>query len=136
VLALFVLGVIAGGLATHLFYAKQLPARGEPGPFFGEFLRRGLDLSREQERQIQEILFRTRHEAAELRQELRPRVHELMEEATREIEQVLTPEQREAFARMRQRQRRRTEQLLLGPPGGHAGRGPGPRPRRRPRADP
>lgn len=140
VLALFVLGIIAGGLATHLFYAKQLRHPGPPprmaSRFVEQFLLRGLDLSGEQERQIQEILQRTRRQAAELRQELRPKVHELMEEAIREIEQVLTPEQRQAFARMRQRQRRRTEQFLLGPPGQgpeHSGRPPH---RRRPPADP
>ncbi len=139
VLALFALGVIAGGLATHLFYAKNLGRPGRPPwvpPKIFEEPLRGLDLSREQEHEIREILRRTRREAAALREELRPRVHELMEKAVREIEQVLTPEQREAFARMRQRQRRRTEQFLLGPPGEHPGRGPGPPRRRRPLADP
>ncbi len=140
VLALFLLGVAAGMLATHLFYARQLRHPGGPpfvaSRFFGEFLFRRLDLEPEQRREIEEILQRTGREAARLRRELRPQVQQLMEEATQEIERVLTPEQREAFARMRKRQRRRTEQFLLGPPGPHRGLGPRAPQRRRPPSRP
>ncbi|MEE8138889.1 MAG: hypothetical protein V3R89_06870 [Thermoanaerobaculia bacterium] len=140
VLALFLLGVAAGVLATHLFYARQLRDPGGPpflaSRFFGELLARRLDLTPEQEQEIQVILRRTRWEAAQLRRDLRPQVRDLMDEATREIEQVLTPEQREAFARMRERQRRRSEQFLLGPPGPHPDPGRRPLNRRRPLSQP
>ena len=136
VLALFLLGIAAGVLATHLFYARQLRHAGGPpflgSRFFGEFVVRRLDLTPEQEREIQGILGRTRRQAAEMRRDLRPKVRRLMEGATREIEGVLTPEQREAFAFMRERQRRRTEQFLLGPPESRPGRGGRPPHRSRP----
>lgn len=142
VVGLFLLGMAAGVLATHLYYARQLQGPGGPpmmaGRFFSHRLERRLGLTPEQKGEIDAILERTRRQADALRGELRPRVRELMEEANEEIEQVLTPAQREAWDELRRDHRRRADQFLLGPPPhgpGHGpgpGPGPGPRPRRRP----
>jgi hypothetical protein len=53
-----------------------------------------------------------------------PRVRELMESTSDEIAALLTPEQREEFERMRERQRRPLERLFLGPGGRGRNRGP------------
>ena len=72
---------------------------------------------------IDDVITATRAQAAELRQEMLPRVRDLMDEALEEIEQILTPEQREAYDRLRRFQRRGLEMLVLGPggPGGPRG---------------
>ncbi len=140
VVALFVSGIAIGALGTHLYYAYRV--RGPIGPpamgagFFVERLERRLDLTPEQAAEIDAILERTHETAAEMRRDLRPRIEELMERTADEIRGVLTDEQREAFEKLRQRDRRRIELQMLGPPGPHGhdhGRGPGPPPRRRPR---
>ena len=91
-----------------------------------------LDLSAEQAEAIDEVIAKTREQAAELRHEMLPRVRNLMDETLEEIEQILTPEQREAYDRLRRFQRRRLEMFVLGPggPGGPRG-GPHRRGRRR-----
>lgn len=135
VVGLFLLGMAAGVLATHLYYARQLQSPGGvpmmAGRFFSHRLERRLGLTAEQKDEIDAILKRTRRQADELRGELRPRVHELMEQANEEIEAVLTPAQREAYEELRRQHGRRADQFLLGPPPHGPGPGPGHGPRRR-----
>ncbi len=140
VVGLFLSGIVIGALGTHLYYAYRLRAPGGPpamaAGLFVERLERRLDLRPEQAAEIEAILDRTHEAAAEMRRDLRPRVEELMERTADEIRAVLTAEQREAFDLLRRRERRRTDFLLLGPPGPHGHDhvpGPGPPPRRRPR---
>jgi Spy/CpxP family protein refolding chaperone len=134
VVALFVSGVVIGALGMHLYYAERLIRPGAPpmmaARMLGGHLERRLDLSVEQQRQIETILAESRREAAELRIRLRPDVEALIERTGERIAAVLTPQQRREFDEMRRRDRRRTEQLLLGPvaPPGP----PEPGPRRRP----
>lgn len=143
VVGLFLLGAAAGILATHLFYARQLQQPGRlpmmAGSFFSHRLERRLGLTPEQKGEIDAILERTRRQAEELRHELRPQVHALMEQANEEIEQVLTEEQRAAYEELRRHHRRRADQFLLGPPPGGPHGGPphhGPGPRHGPRRPP
>lgn len=137
VLGLFLTGVVVGVLGTHLFYAHLLRRPGGPpqlaGRFFAAALEHRLDLDREQRRQIDLILARSRERSMALRLEMQPRVQELMESTRREIEAVLTPEQLREFERLHREHERRAEQFLLGPPGPDPGRhrrfhGPPPEP--------
>ena len=126
VVSLFVSGTVVGVMGTHLFYASRL---GDPGhrmmrsEGYSIRLDQQLDLSAEQAEAIDDVITATREQAAELRQEMFPRVRDLMDEALEEIEQILTPEQREAYDRLRRFQRRGLEMLVLGPggPGGPRG---------------
>lgn len=123
VLAIGILGVLVGILATHLYYAQKL---GRPGSFstmasdfFAERLDRELGLSAEQRAAIAAILEETRIEADSLREEVRPKVGALMEEASDRISEILTADQRRRFTRLREEHRSRAEHFLLGPPGHH-----------------
>lgn len=121
VLAVFLVGALAGVLGTHIFYSNVLRKPGGPpfmaARFFAERLERRLDLSAEQVDEIQAILERTRQESESMRLEMRPRVEGLLERTQVEIADTLSPEQRVIFEEMRRDRRRRLEQFLLKPPG-------------------
>jgi Spy/CpxP family protein refolding chaperone len=128
----FLLGVVVGGLCVELLHLRRMAAwhHGADGPpeldFLVRRLERRLDLSREQTRQVEAIVEHARDDLWELRREVAPRIHGRMEEARAEIEQLLTPEQREELRR-------------LGPPllpDGHHGFGHGPAEKRRSSAAP
>jgi Spy/CpxP family protein refolding chaperone len=126
VLAVLVLGVIVGIMGTHLFYAQKFRRAGSfsgmASDFFSDRLERELGLTPEQRRAIDEIMEESRLEGHALREEMRPRVTEMMRRTSERIGEVLTPEQRERFAELQEQHRGRAERFLLGPPGG---RGPG-----------
>jgi Spy/CpxP family protein refolding chaperone len=134
VLGLFLLGILIGALATHLWYAQRPPPepfggrggmRGPghemrhgpghgPGPFFLERITRQLDLSPEQERRIAEIIEESHREAGRMREEMLPRVEARLEQTRQQILEVLTPEQRESFEDFHRRHRRVLERGVLG----------------------
>lgn len=133
VLAIFVVGVVAGVAAAHLYYARLLTRPGGPPAIgaqrFSDHLARRLRLSRAQEQQVAEILARTQEKSERFREQMEPRVRDLLETTHREIEDILSKEQRERFREMRETRQRRMEQFLLGP---SPGRDHGPMGRRGP----
>lgn len=70
------------------------------GEHFARMLDRRLDLTAEQKKQIETILQRHGEENEAIFRETRPRIHARMEQTDREIEAVLTPEQREKFRKL------------------------------------
>ena len=132
VFALFIAGIAVGALGTHLFYDRQIA---HPGDFpmmshrvFFDRMRDRLRLTSEQKKTIDDILERTHEKATDLRHEIQPHIHALMDRAHEEIEGILSPEQRKKFKSLVERHRRRAERFLLGPPGGRPhgpGHGPG-----------
>lgn len=130
VIGLFLIGVLIGAFATHLFYVRLLwqpwGSTSERVRMFSERLDGRLDLTREQRREIDHILEDSRREARAIRDDVRPRIEAQLRQTRERIEAVLTPEQREKFERLARRHRRWAEQFFLGPPGGR--RGPSPPP--------
>ncbi len=124
VAALFLVGVLVGGLGTHLFFANQ-PQRPGPGGLRGdhflELLERELVLTTDQMRRIEEILEQSHAEGDALRREMLPRLRTTMAETRDRIREVLTPEQQAKFEELRQQHRRRVERMFLGR-GGRPGR--------------
>jgi Spy/CpxP family protein refolding chaperone len=113
-------GVVIGAAGDHLFFihGHRPPLRHTPemdARFIGELDHR-LGLSTAQKEQIATILKRSAEDFDRLFRETRPRIHARMLQQDREIEQILTPEQRETFRTMKP----------LGPgPGGARPPGPG-----------
>jgi Spy/CpxP family protein refolding chaperone len=133
VFSLFVVGVLVGGFAVHLYYAEQPRGGWDRGERFRsvrfvERLERDLSLTTEQRARIDEILQQARIESDRLHRELVPRVREHMERTRAEIRDVLTPEQQAKFDALRERYRERAEHFLLG----RGARGHGPPRRGRP----
>ena len=132
VAALFLLGVLSGLFAAHLYHAHRLEGRRFGPPLehgsFLDHLDERLGLTPEQREQLEEIVRESHREAGALRTELRPRARAQMERTRERINAILTPEQREEFEKLHQRHRRRSERFFLDPPppGAH-----GPKPRHR-----
>lgn len=127
VAALFLAGVLVGGLAVHLYHGSTVPApapppeRGRgPGPWelvsarFIERLDAELDLTPEQRAEIERLMAQGRRELEDLRRELRPRVEQSIRLTRERIRGVLTPEQARVFDELGP---------LAGPRGPRRGRG-------------
>lgn len=114
---LFVVGVLVGALGTHLYYFHNYMKPGEDR-FGGRFSER-LELTQKQREQVRAIMAESHNEAQAMREELKPRVTELMERSRTRIEEVLTPEQREKFRDFRKQRRGSMERWLLGKGGRH-----------------
>lgn len=127
VLALFLAGLSIGVLAMHLYQMGQFAGPAPPfdGPPQGRFLHaleRELDLTPEQQKQIQKIHQESHRKILELRRELRPRLERQMDETHDRILEVLTPEQQERFKELEREHRRRMDRFFLGE-GRFGGRG-------------
>jgi Spy/CpxP family protein refolding chaperone len=114
--ALFLVGVLVGVVATHAFYAWQLRRPGGLAALgvhvLGNRLERQLDLSDEQERQVDAILADTRRELMQLRHDTVPRVLAIRDRSFARIDALLEPEQRARLKRFRARHERRVERLV------------------------
>ena len=103
VLVAFASGGIAGMLVEHVHLMRRMHGR---GPRFApqmmvHRLDRTLDLTPEQRTKVEEIVMRHHQRIVAITESTRPRVRQELEAANREIEAVLTPEQREKFEKLR-----------------------------------
>ncbi|HXO41277.1 MAG TPA: hypothetical protein VN999_07515 [Thermoanaerobaculia bacterium] len=123
VVALFLVGVVVGALGAELvrLHHPWGLAAGPHGPGAGSLghlgmghrmmaaeLTRRLDLTADQQRQIEPILAETHREAQAIWREVRPRVLAVIEQGENRIAQILTPRQRQEFEAIR---RERAEHL-------------------------
>lgn len=97
----FTAGFIGGAAVHHLVFAH----REQMAPFamraMVNRLDRRLDLTDAQRKQIEEIVHRHHKRISAIWSDAHPRVRAELQAANREIEQVLTPEQRAKYAKMR-----------------------------------
>ncbi len=123
VVALFLVGVVVGALGAELVRrhhpwgvaagphgqgARPLGHLGMGHRMMAAELTRRLDLTPDQQRQLDPILAETHREAQAIWQEVRPRVLAVIEQGENRIAQILTPRQREEFEAIR---RERAEHL-------------------------
>ena len=120
VVGVFLIGILVGALGMQVYHNNR-PAPGpgrEPGMerrvMFAERLGRLLELTPEQQEEIESIRHESRIRAEEMRREMAPVVREQMEEARRRIREVLTPEQQERLDQLGRRERQMVERFLLG----------------------
>jgi Spy/CpxP family protein refolding chaperone len=101
VFVLFALGVALGSVGTYMVTTRVLAARPQTtltrNPGHMAIFTRDLNLSQDQQTQIQAILNDTRARYAELHQKLDPEYEQVRHEGRERIRQVLTPEQRPKF---------------------------------------
>jgi hypothetical protein len=111
-------GVLVGVLGTHAFYLRQLHQPGGLAALgtriLARDLERRLDLDRDQQAKLAEILADARAESAGLRREVMPRVFAILDRASTRINSMLTAEQRAEFQRYRTRHRHRLHGLFAG----------------------
>ena len=103
VLVAFVSGGIAGMLVEHVHLMRRM--HGRMPRFTPQMmvhrLDRTLDLTPEQRSKVEEIVMRHHQRIVAITESTRPRVREELEAANREIEALLTPDQREKFSKLR-----------------------------------
>lgn len=111
VLGIFVIGAVAGAFGVHLFYLRHLR---EPGGMarwgarlLAEDLKRDLDLTPEQARQVDAILLETRKETMAIKLEIKPEMVAALKRSRERIEAVLNPEQKAEYKKMQERRFKR-----------------------------
>jgi Spy/CpxP family protein refolding chaperone len=101
VFVLFVLGIALGSVGTYVVTTRVLAARPQAAlarnPGHMAMFTRDLNLSPDQQTQIQAIMNDTRARYAELHQKLDPEYEQVRQQGRERIRQVLTPEQRPKF---------------------------------------
>jgi Spy/CpxP family protein refolding chaperone len=134
-LALFLVGVLVGGLGVRLLDRSDgwQPAPRRPERFL-ERLSRDLDLTPDQRQRIEAIVHDAHATADAMHDEMLPRVREHLQGPRERIREVLTPEQQAVLDRLFERQRWRAERFLMGegrrPPSHRPGARRGPPPDR------
>ena len=101
----FVAGALigfAGGRAYTLFHGPR-PRAELMSRRILDHLDHELTLTAQQYDRIKEIMDRHHRRMMEISEGLRPQMHQEVEAANREVDAVLTPEQREKFQKMRMR---------------------------------
>ena len=129
VVALFLVGVAVGALGADLV-RRHHPwgmAAGPHGPrapgdpighlgmhhrMMATELTRRLDLTPDQQRQLEPILAETHREAQAIWQQVRPRVQAVIEQGENRIAQILTPAQRQEFEAYRRERAERLQRML------------------------
>lgn len=118
VTALFLIGVLVGVLATHVFYLRAMRRPGAMADFALRFMANDLDrrlhLSNEQRRQLDEELRTTRADIETLRHRMTPEFLAILDRTRQRVEPILTPEQRRAWETFREENRRRIERFANG----------------------
>ena len=116
IVALFLVGAAVGALGYHAFLFHQMRQPGGGAAWgtrlLASDLKRRLDLSPNQEAQVELILADSRNESMALHREMRPRVRAILDRAHARIGAVLTPQQRAEFERFRQRRHSRLMHLF------------------------
>ncbi|HTC64404.1 MAG TPA: hypothetical protein VK709_16310 [Candidatus Saccharimonadales bacterium] len=101
VFVLFILGIALGSMGTYLVTMRVQAARpagqGDRAPSHMAIFTRDLNLTSEQQTQVQAIMNETRSHYAELHQKLDPEYEQVRQQSRDHIRQVLTPEQRPKF---------------------------------------
>ena len=118
----------AGGRAYSLFHG---PFPHRPDFMRGrliEHLDNALDLTPQQREQVEQIMARHHERMRAISDGVRPQMRQEIDTANREIESVLTPQQREKFQKMRLRFGPRPGRRHDGPPPPHDGGMPPPPP--------
>ena len=114
----FISGAAAGMLLAHLGFMRRGPRMHPPRmvpKMMVHRLSRSLDLTPEQRTKVEAIVKRHHERIYRMTQSVHPQVRAEIEAANREIEALLTPEQRKKFQKLR---------LRLGHHEGRSRRGP------------
>jgi hypothetical protein len=108
VIVAFIAGGFVGLAADHIFLVHHLFfSRGFAAHRIVERLDRELNLTPQQKTAVQQIIERHRARIDAIMGGVRPQVRRELDATNAEIEKVLTPDQRDKFAKMRMRMPRR-----------------------------
>ncbi len=105
IVMVFLLGILCGSLATHMFYSCRFDSfmhkRGEDREaMLVNRLERKLELDEKQMAQVRVIVHETHQGIETLRGQIRPQIEALIGKSQARINTILTPEQQGKFAKM------------------------------------
>ena len=105
IVIVFLLGVLGGALATHLYYRCvmdfHMGYRGENREErLVNRLDRELGLSAAQKEQVKGIVHETQEEIKGIRSEFRPKMDAIIEKSQMKVDAILLPEQKKKFEKM------------------------------------
>ncbi len=107
----FVAGALIGFAGGRVYSMREGPFPRHRAEFvrgrFVDHLSDTLGLTPQQRAQVEKIMERHHERMREISEGMRPQMRQEMEAANREVESLLTPEQREKFQKMKMRMRRR-----------------------------
>ncbi len=128
IIAVFLIGFFAGtGVVATFLYINKPPAPFggpfEEGPLPGRSERlmerttRSLDLSPDQQKEVRQIMDKTREKMMDLRERNRPEVRAILQQSQKEIASFLTDEQKQKFIELRKKMRGRFGKMGRREPG-------------------
>ena len=126
--AVFLLGAAAGGAGMRAYMFQHWRAAMSMAPSEGrarfrlEAMARRLDLSEEQRAKLETVLVEAEQERARLTEDCRPQLEALQQKVEKEVDAILTEEQRVKHREMLERMRSR--RWGAGPHGGPGMHGP------------
>lgn len=105
VVLVFLLGILCGSLAMHLFYKYRMDSiisgRGETREeALVNRLSRELKLDDHQEELVRSVIHETHNEIKGLRSQIHPQIQVVIEKAQERINTILKPDQREIYMQM------------------------------------
>jgi uncharacterized membrane protein len=114
-LVVFASGVVVGVVGDRYLVKRQEAAQKPRTPedyrrAYVEEMQRRLRLTPEQLNRLNQILDETREQFRQLREKHRPEFRALQDQQTARINEILTPEQREEYARMRKEREEKRRQ--------------------------
>jgi Spy/CpxP family protein refolding chaperone len=112
VVAIFLLGCVAGGLAVNLYNRGRIQARGPVPPYAHrgggfEGLLKSLNLNEQQQKQVDEILTDTRQQLMEIRHASEPQYIQVRTQTQERLKAVLTDDQWNQFQQLMKERRDR-----------------------------
>ncbi len=107
VLGIFALGFASGLLVLNIYQKPAFAGRGESSFFRANALTEKLNLTAEQQAEVEKIFSETRTQITELRKQSEPKFAEIRKQTDARLQQVLTPEQWEKFQQMKSEMRER-----------------------------
>jgi len=118
IIAVFLIGFFTGTgvVATFLYINKPPVPFGKPfagGPPPGgserlmERMTRSLDLSPDQQKEVRQIMDKTRDQMMNLREKNRPAIRSVLEQSQKDISAVLTDEQKQRFKNLTKKMKKR-----------------------------
>jgi Spy/CpxP family protein refolding chaperone len=105
VLAVFLLGVLSGGLGWHVYESWTSASNKSWKQKKIDLIFNQLDLNDAQRTEVQKIIAETRESMQKLRDEQEPRVQEIRKRADEKLRGVLSDEQYKQFVQLRDKMR-------------------------------
>lgn len=104
VIVAFIAGLFVGIAGDRFYFHRMFPGRRDFGSArIVDRLNRELHLSAQQKTEVQQIIDRHRVRIDVLMTNVRPQIRQELDATNAEIDKILTPDQRAAFAKMRMR---------------------------------